>query len=143
MACLNMFNNDQQSHCPSNPRISFSNDFADAQQQQQQQFIKHEKISYRDPPVSSDFEFSISSYGMISADEVIFKGKLLPVKEHCTKMTLRDELLVDDESEDDLVRTPKGSSGRWKERFGLKRAFVVPKKADNSEDFFAYKTGPT
>ena len=93
-----MFDNDQQGHCTSIPRISFSNNLADVQQQQ---LIKHEKIAYRDPPVSSDFEFSISSYGMISADEVIFKGKLLHVKEHCTKKTLQDELLVNDKSEVD------------------------------------------
>ncbi|GMP48406.1 hypothetical protein CsSME_00015768 [Camellia sinensis var. sinensis] len=127
--CLNMFNNEQQGqYCTSIPRISFSNDFADAQQ-----MIKHER-SYREPPASSsDFEFSVSNYGMISAEELIVKGKLVPVKEHCSKMTtLRDELLVDDDDDDEyaLPRLPKGGSYHWKQRLGLKRAHVVPKKAD-------------
>ncbi|GMP48405.1 hypothetical protein CsSME_00015768 [Camellia sinensis var. sinensis] len=124
-----MFNNEQQGqYCTSIPRISFSNDFADAQQ-----MIKHER-SYREPPASSsDFEFSVSNYGMISAEELIVKGKLVPVKEHCSKMTtLRDELLVDDDDDDEyaLPRLPKGGSYHWKQRLGLKRAHVVPKKAD-------------
>ncbi|KAL7236612.1 hypothetical protein ACSBR1_019830 [Camellia fascicularis] len=132
-----MFNNDQQQqgHCTSIPRISFSSDFTDAQHQ-----IKHES-SYREPPVSlEDFKFSIDSYGMISADELISKGKLLPLN---TKMTtLREELLVDDDDDNEndhqdvFSRLQKGS-GWWKERLGLKRAHIVPKKAD----LYANKTG--
>ncbi|XP_059647783.1 uncharacterized protein LOC132294072 [Cornus florida] len=130
MACsLNMFNNEQQGLCTNSmgPRISFSNDFLDTQQP-----INHEK-SYREAPVSSDFEFSAKSNAMISADELFFKGKLLPLKENCAKMTLREELLIhDDDHESDNVFPwmPKGS-GRWKERLGLKRTHIVPKKADH------------
>ncbi|KAA8545883.1 hypothetical protein F0562_020666 [Nyssa sinensis] len=127
MACLNMFNNEQQGVCNSNmgPRISFSNDFANTQQGIMQE------SSYREAPVSSDFEFSVSGHSMNSADELFSKGKLLPLKENCSKMTLRDELLVDDDDEDALPRLPK-ASGWWKERLGLRRTHIVPKKADKS-----------
>ncbi|XP_052191984.1 uncharacterized protein LOC127801147 [Diospyros lotus] len=137
MAYLNMLKKEQQDHCTSIPRISFSDYFADGHQ-----LINHES-NYREPPVSSDFEFSTSSYGMISADELIRRGGLLPLKEHCTKMTLRDELLVDDDYEDELPRQPRGSSAWWKPRTGLKRPHPVPRKGDKSEDLYANKkTGP-
>ncbi|KAL3515270.1 hypothetical protein ACH5RR_022172 [Cinchona calisaya] len=111
MACLNMFNNDQQGlHATMGPRISFSNDFADTQQPN-----KHDH-SYREAPVSSDFEFTVSGNNMISADEVFFKGKILP-----SKSTIRDELLVEDDYMDVSLRQTKGMS-RWKERLGLKRS---------------------
>ncbi|KAK3025596.1 hypothetical protein RJ639_042094 [Escallonia herrerae] len=127
MACLNMFSNEQQGFCTAmGPRISFSNDFADTKQA-----IKHES-SYREAPVSSDFEFSVSGFTPIAADELFSKGKLLPLKENCTKLTLRDELLNDDEYEDVLPRLPK-NSGWWKEKLGLKRSHVTPKKADKSD----------
>ena len=100
---------------PLGPRFSFSNDFADTQHP----INKHE-TNYREAPASSDFEFSVKNYNMTSsADEIFFKGILLPAK----PKTLRDELLVDDDDdgfEDVLPRLQK-SSGRWKHRFGLKR----------------------
>ncbi|XP_009772543.1 uncharacterized protein [Nicotiana sylvestris] len=126
MACLN-----QQGICTTmGPRISFSNDFADTQQ----------KHGYKEAPVSSDFEFSVSGYKMIPADEVFFKGKLLPLRENSTKATtLKDELLAaaDDDGYEDIFR-PIGK-GSWKERFGFKRAPIMPKKADKETkmpDFF-------
>ncbi|KAJ7967451.1 putative BEST plant protein match is: (TAIR:plant.1) protein [Quillaja saponaria] len=94
------------------PRISFSNDFVDTQHA-----IKHEN-TYREAPVSSDFEFSARNYNMTPADEVFFKGMLLPIK---NKTTLRDELLVGDDYEDVPQSVPKSSS-RWKERFSFSRA---------------------
>ncbi|KAK4437875.1 hypothetical protein Salat_0121500 [Sesamum alatum] len=128
MACLNMFNNEQHQglYNTMSPRISFSNDFADPQQP-----IKLDN-SYREAPVSSDFEFSVPNYTMISADELFFKGKMLPLRENCTKTTtLRDELLAgDDDYEDVSSRLPKGAN-RWKERLGLKRSQVVPKKSSD------------
>ncbi|KAJ4825811.1 hypothetical protein Tsubulata_039761 [Turnera subulata] len=123
-----MFNNEQNCLYTSSmdPRISFSNDFVDTKQA-----IKYES-SYREAPVSSDFEFSVKNYFMIPADEVFFKGMVLPLKDDCTnqlrKTTLRDELLVDD---DELPGVQK-SSGWWKERLGLKRSHIVPKKSDRS-----------
>ncbi|XP_073158992.1 uncharacterized protein [Henckelia pumila] len=133
MACLNMFNNDPQQQNLYNitPRISFSNDFAD-----QQPPIKLENI-YREAPVSSDFEFSVPNYTMISADELFSKGKLVPAKENGVKgglTTLRDELLVgEDDYENMPPRIAKGTS-RWKERFGLHRSNVVSKKMDKNMD---------
>ncbi|KAL1557962.1 hypothetical protein AAHA92_08488 [Salvia divinorum] len=114
MACLNMSSNDQALYSASaGPRISFSSDFLEP--------AKLEK-SYREAPVSSDFEFSVKNYSMISADEVFFDGKMLPSRESFTKAkTLRDELLAgDDGCEGASSRRAKGTS-RWRERFGLKR----------------------
>ncbi|CAI9769931.1 unnamed protein product [Fraxinus pennsylvanica] len=127
MACLNLVKNEQQQGLY-NPRISFSSDFADPQP------VMKQENSYREAPVSSDFEFSISNNTMISADELFFKGNLLPLKENCTKTTtLRDELLVDDDDYKNVSpRLPKGTS-LWKERLGLKRSHIVPKKADKND----------
>ncbi|KAK9988364.1 hypothetical protein SO802_028603 [Lithocarpus litseifolius] len=132
MPCLNMFNTEKQGLCPPSvhPRISFSNDFADVQQPS-----KHDNI-YREAPVSSDFEFSVKNYTMAPADEVFFQGMLLPVKNSCTnnqqrKMTLRDELSVDDDYEDVFPRISKNGS-RWRERLGLKKGISASKKCDKS-----------
>ncbi|KAF2321207.1 hypothetical protein GH714_035492 [Hevea brasiliensis] len=138
MACLNMFNNEQQGLYTSSmdPRISFSSDFADAQEA-----IKYEK-SYREAPVSSDFEFSVRNYSMIPADEIFCKGMILPLKDNCTnqlrKMTLRDELLVDDDEDDDFAALPRvqKSSGWWKERLGLRRGHIASKKGDRNIEVF-------
>ncbi|KAJ4966205.1 hypothetical protein NE237_018054 [Protea cynaroides] len=132
MACLdNMFNTEHQGHyAPMSPRISFSNDFVDAQQ-----MIKHECTS-REAPASSDFEFSVTNYTMMTADELFSKGRLLPFKDNCTnqlqKMTLRDELLMGDDRDGVSRRPPKGSI-KWKELLGLKRSHNFSKKADKSD----------
>lgn len=112
-----MLNNDQAClyTSPLCPRISFSNDFADTQHP-----IKKHEPSYSEAPANSDFEFSVKSYSMTStADEIFFKGILLPAK----PKTLRDELLVDDDDDGfgDVFPRLQKSSGRWKHRFGLKR----------------------
>lgn len=134
LACLSMFNNEQQGLFTSSmdPRISFSNDFADTQHA-----TKYES-SYREAPVSSDFEFSVKNYTMIPADQIFSKGMMLPLKDNCTnqlrKMTLREELLVgDDAFEDALPSVPK-SSGWWKERLSLKRGHIAPKKSDKNNN---------
>ncbi|KAE8672825.1 DNA repair and recombination protein RAD54-like isoform 1 [Hibiscus syriacus] len=110
------------------PRISFSNDFADPQAG-----IKFES-NYREAPVSSDFEFSVNNYAMIPADEIFFKGMLVPLKgpDHGRKLTLRDTLLVDDDDDVSFPSLRKGP-GRWKERLGLKRTNAVSKKKDRNE----------
>ncbi|KAK1560494.1 hypothetical protein Q3G72_006116 [Acer saccharum] len=134
MACLNMYNNEHSM----DPRISFSNDFADTQQHQQA--AKQESNNYREAPVSSDFEFSVRNFNLIPADEIFFKGMLVPLKEnsstHLRKMTLREELLVDDESDKAALprmMIPKGS-GWWKERLGLKKAHInISKKSDRND----------
>lgn len=118
------------------PRISFSNDFADTSPQPS---IKHDNI-YREAPVSSDFEFSVKNYKMISADEVIFEGMLLPLKDNSTnqlrKTTLKDELLLDDDEEgqyEQMFSRPPKSLGRWKERLGLKKAHILSKKGNKND----------
>lgn len=133
MACLDMYNSEHKGRCaPMSPRISFSNDFAETQQ-----MIKQERSS-REAPVSSDFEFSVSNFSMMSADELFFKGKLLPFKDNCNNQmqrTLREELLVDDDTTHDQVslRPPKGSSTRWRGLLGLRRTHIGSKKADKTD----------
>ncbi|CAN0846555.1 hypothetical protein LINGRAHAP2_LOCUS4507 [Linum grandiflorum] len=100
-------------------RISFSNDFVDTHQQHQHQH-QHSKTKYREAPVSSDFEFSVKDFTLIPADEIFFKGVMVPLKEdEGRKMTLREELMVD---VDDLpTKVPPKISGWWKEKLGFKR----------------------
>ncbi|PON63387.1 hypothetical protein TorRG33x02_276310 [Trema orientale] len=130
-----MFNIEKLGHCTSSmdPRISFSNDFADTGTQLA---MKHENI-YREAPVSSDFEFSVKNYSMISADEVMFQGMLLPIKDNSRnqlrKTTLKEELLADDDDYEDVFSRPPKSLGRWKERLGLKKANIVSRKSKSDE----------
>ncbi|GAV86360.1 hypothetical protein CFOL_v3_35154 [Cephalotus follicularis] len=130
MACLDMYNSEHKGHCaPMSPRISFSNDFIESQQ-----IIKQERSS-REAPVSSDFEFSVTNFSMMSADELFFKGRLLPYKDNCSNQmqrTLREELLVRDD-DDVSRRPPKSSSTKWKGLLGLKRTHIGSKRADKSE----------
>ncbi|XP_062102045.1 uncharacterized protein LOC133810465 [Humulus lupulus] len=140
MACLDMYNSDHKGHhhhhhllhhnyAPVSPRISFSNDFADSQHVIRQE-LRAASRSEEAPPVSSDFEFSVTNHSMMSgADELFFKGRLLPFKETTTSSssqrtttTLRDELLAGDE-DDVTLRPSKGTgSTRWKSFLGLKKA---------------------
>lgn len=137
MACLEMYNSEHKLHHHNNhhcsPRISFSNDFVDTNQAS-----KLERNTTRsDAPVSTDFEFSVSNYSMMSADELFFKGRLLPFKDNKRPTTtLREELLVDDEDEYQSsfsLRPPKGSSNRWKGFLGLRKSHIGSKKVEKSE----------
>ncbi|KAE8686019.1 B3 domain-containing protein [Hibiscus syriacus] len=126
-------------HCaPMSPRISFSNDFVETQQ------IMQQERSSREAPVSSDFEFSVSNYSMMSADELFFKGKLLPFKDNGgnqMQRTLREELLVGDDDDNVTLRPPKGStSTRWKGFLSLKRNHIgTSRKADKREGISSSK----
>ncbi|XP_019165696.1 PREDICTED: uncharacterized protein LOC109161660 [Ipomoea nil] len=132
-----MLSNEQQASGVCAARISFSNDFADSSHQHPM------TMSYKEAPVSSDnFEFSVSGYTMISADQVFCKGKLLPFKDSKTT-TLRDELLQgNDDDYGDLfprITMPSKGSGsgsgmsRWRERLGLKRSHIIfPRKPNNN-----------
>lgn len=137
MACLEMYNSEHKlhhnHHC--SPRISFSNDFVDTNQAS-----KLERNTTRsDAPVSTDFEFSVSNYSMMSADELFCKGRLLPFKDSKRPTTtLREELLVGDDDEDKFqgsfsLRPPKGSSNRWKGFLGLRKSHIGSKKVEKSE----------
>lgn len=129
---LDKFNTDHQvMYAPMSPRISFSNDFVDTQQ-----MIKLERSS-REAPASSDFEFSVTNNPMMTADELFSKGRLLPFKDSCTnqlqKMTLRDELLMDDDHGNVLPPKPPKGSIKWKELLGLKRPQILSKKAEKMD----------
>ncbi|WCJ17658.1 hypothetical protein M5689_000060 [Euphorbia peplus] len=113
-------------------RISFSNDFADSQE-----IISKFESSYREAPVSTDFEFSVRNYNMSPADEIFCKGKILPLKDESSnqlrKMTLRDELMAEDEDDefDPFGRVHKSSGWFWKERLGLRKGNMVNKNNNN------------
>ncbi|GJZ61343.1 hypothetical protein Tco_0617480 [Tanacetum coccineum] len=119
MACLNMQVKNEQQGGFMGPRISFSSDFIDS---------NHHENSYREAPVSSDFEFSVPTFSSNSADEVFFKGKVPPIKEKV--VTLRDELLSGHDDDDDVHNdnhhhgmffNSKSSTGWWSQRFGLRK----------------------
>ncbi|MBA0618236.1 hypothetical protein Gohar_013381 [Gossypium harknessii] len=142
MACLDMYNSEHKGHhhhCPPmSPRISFSNDFVETQQ-----VMKQERNS-REAPVSSDFEFSVSNYSMMSADELFFKGKLLPFKDNCNNQmqrTLREELLAGDDDDNNVTLTPPKGSTRWKGFLGLKRTHIGSKKADKINEVSMERMG--
>ncbi|XP_016678698.1 uncharacterized protein [Gossypium hirsutum] len=142
MACLDMYNSEHKGHhhhCPPmSPRISFSNDFVETQQ-----VMKQERNS-REAPVSSDFEFSVSNYSMMSADELFFKGKLFPFKDNCNNQmqrTLREELLAGDDDDNNVTLTPPKGSTRWKGFLGLKRTHIGSKKADKINEVSMERMG--
>ncbi|TKY70564.1 hypothetical protein E2542_SST06855 [Spatholobus suberectus] len=147
MACLDMYNSEQKGHhrhhhhhcAPMSPRISFSNDFVDVQQAMKQQ---EQRGSRSDAPVSSDFEFSVTNYSMMSADELFFKGRLLSYNDNCNNQmqqrattTLKEELLMNDDEYDQgfSLRPPKVSSTRWKGLLGLRKSHTGSKKPHKSE----------
>ncbi|RDX73805.1 hypothetical protein CR513_46528, partial [Mucuna pruriens] len=137
MASLDMHKGGHHHHhqcAPMSPRISFSNDFVDVEQALKQE----QRGSRSDAPVSSDFEFSVTNFNysmMNNADEIFFKGRLLPYKDNCNNhrnratTTLKEELLInDDECKDFSLRPPKGSSTRWKGLLGLRKTHIGSKK---------------
>ncbi|GJY74297.1 hypothetical protein Tco_0478728 [Tanacetum coccineum] len=111
------------------PRISFSHDFTTP-------IIKPTR-DYNTPPVSSDFEFSVSNNNMMPADELFFKGRLLPFKDSAgnasgsvvgQKTTLRDELLAGEDDACVSLKPPKGA--RWKGFLGLRKSSIGSRKSD-------------
>ncbi|KAJ4878691.1 Uncharacterized protein Rs2_43709 [Raphanus sativus] len=145
MACLEMYNFNGGGDM--SPRISFSNDFVETRPET----TKTPRSSPLSKPEGSssaadNFEFSVSDYTMMPADELFSKGKLLPFKEtNQVQRTLREELLVEDEEESSRdatnifsVKPPifsSSSKGRWKGLLGLKRTHVWSK---NNEDPFVH-----
>lgn len=119
------------------PRISFSNDFVES----------HSRLinlhPSPPPPVSSDFEFSVSNHSMMSADELFSKGRLLPFKnssQQKTVSTLREELLTSGE-DDNVVASSSGKppkSGRWKGLLGLRKSHSTSKKQPDNNNRSAF-----
>ncbi|XP_059294942.1 uncharacterized protein LOC132048011 [Lycium ferocissimum] len=145
MACLDiMYNQNSSDHkgfgTPMSPRISFSNDFVESSRSnsishssQLHQMMKNDRV-YRDAPVSSDFEFNVTNYSMMSADQLFSKGRLLPLKESCSHKTttLRDELLHEDK--DDFSLRPPKSSTRWKGLLRLKKSHIGSRNVDKNNE---------
>lgn len=139
MACsLELYNSDQhKGHgTPISPRISFSNDFVDSQQMMK---ATQERISSKQESFSSDFEFSVTNYSMMSADELFFKGRILPFNDSFnfnvkqkqkTTTTLRDELLADEDEDGGFFFRP---SKGWKGFLGLKKTNIGSKRSDRNE----------
>ncbi|CAN6466685.1 unnamed protein product [Victoria cruziana] len=141
-----MFNTEHQAFGapPLSPRISFSNDFVEAEHLGGGGCITKRAVGASAPPEDTDFEFSVGNNTMLTADQLFFQGRLLPFKDEGRRIsssssaphagskktsTLKDELCVADE--DPSPRPPKGCK-RWKQILGLKRASatatVAPKK---------------
>lgn len=150
MACINqgMYGGGGRGVAPPpvGPRISFSNDFAlDAATGRPA--VRYERAPAAAAGNSPDFEFSVESYGMMAADELFFKGRLMPLQEQSTaaqirRMTLRDELQAGNGEDDGgLTFSPPPSSSassrlpnrmalRWKALMGLGKAKQDKKQHD-------------
>ncbi|KAL0908662.1 hypothetical protein M5K25_023167 [Dendrobium thyrsiflorum] len=91
---------------PASPRISFSNDLAAEARPPRRDIITP------DP----NFEFAVGVRPMIAADELFFKGRMLPLSsgQLARVTTVREELRAEGAPQ------PKGLV-RWKEFLGLKR----------------------
>ncbi|KAI4326109.1 hypothetical protein MLD38_031452 [Melastoma candidum] len=132
------------------PRISFSNDFVESHGNcgsgATSVALRQEPRAPYSPEAaagSSDFEFSVSNHNMMSADELFFKGRILPSFRE-SKTTLREELLVEEEEEEGKEeeeevserRPTRGSVGRsstvgrWKGFLGLRKG---RKKGDSNK----------
>ncbi|XP_047316311.1 uncharacterized protein LOC124919977 [Impatiens glandulifera] len=119
-------NNNKSNLPPISPRISFSNDFAESHRYHRHHKPPNPSSSAAAAAASSDFEFCVptgNNSTMIGADELFFKGRLLPLKQGTT--TLREELMVEEGNQSVIgrrlmshMRPPlKG----WKELLGLRK----------------------
>ncbi|KAF3784779.1 hypothetical protein EJ110_NYTH28717 [Nymphaea thermarum] len=138
-----MFNTEHQAFgAPLSPRISFSNDFVEAEHLGGGGCITKRAVGASASPEDADFEFSVSNNTMLTADQLFFQGRMLPFKDEGSKIspssapgkkmsTLKDELCVVDEERS--LRPPKGSR-RWKRILGLKRASATVRPKKNQPD---------
>ncbi|KAJ3705030.1 hypothetical protein LUZ61_008735 [Rhynchospora tenuis] len=129
MECMKMYNPDHQSHYPiAGPRISFSSDFS---------LECPPPTAHRNTagPSDPDFEFSVGSHQMMAADQLFFKGRILPLKDSTSHAnghrvtTLRDELRTEDRGSSE--RPPKAI--RWKELLGLRKGGHSKRGENKSE----------
>ncbi|RWW17815.1 hypothetical protein GW17_00018239 [Ensete ventricosum] len=112
---------------PAAPRISFSGDFA----------VEPPATRTPGPPPDPNFEFAVGSHSMIDADQLFFKGRLLPLKDSHQGgpqriTTLREELGANNEDGVQLERPPRGTI-KWKELLGLKKSHCSSAGAAASE----------
>ncbi|CAN6239333.1 unnamed protein product [Urochloa humidicola] len=139
MACINMYNPDgaagfgggpQPPSAALGPRISFSSDFA----VEPPPPVQNRAMSLRCQEEDLNFEFSVGSHPMMAADQLFSKGRILPLKDNGGAFagrpptTLRDELRGGAGGDDDERASAaggKGSSSRWKEMLGLRKALCV------------------
>ncbi|CAL4885500.1 unnamed protein product [Urochloa decumbens] len=139
MACINMYNPDgaagfgggpqPASAAALGPRISFSSDFA----VEPPPPVQNRAMSLRCQEEDLNFEFSVGSHPMMAADQLFSKGRILPLKDNGGAFaarpptTLRDELRggAGDDDERASAASGKGSSSRWKEMLGLRKALCV------------------
>ncbi|KAL1564127.1 hypothetical protein AAHA92_06520 [Salvia divinorum] len=99
-------------------RISFSNDLVES---------SRSHSHYHDAPVSSDFEFSVSNYSMMSADELFFKGRLLPFP---LKEEEEEENNINSSTtlKNDVSLRPPKNPTRWRAFLGLTKSHIGSKK---------------
>lgn len=148
MACINMqLSADRQAlrgvpaaaAPPMSPRVSFSSDFA----------VEPPPAAVRPTAPDPNFEFAVGgSKSTIDADQLFFKGRLLPLKDSGhgqqkrVATTPREELLSPAGPDDWAVRPLRGSAIKWKELLGLKKPHCsfasIPapakKQSDKSEE---------
>ncbi|XP_047949058.1 probable membrane-associated kinase regulator 1 [Salvia hispanica] len=109
-------NNNEEHNKQAPPRISFSNDLVES---------SRSHSHYRDAPVSSDFEFSVSSYSMMPADELFFKGRLLPFplkEENNIKKSSSTSAAVKIKNNESPPKNPT----RWRAFLGLTKSKQIP-----------------
>ncbi|KAG6474437.1 hypothetical protein ZIOFF_068372 [Zingiber officinale] len=101
---------------PMSPRVSFSSDFA----------VEPPAVQ-RLPPADPNFEFAAGGESAtIDADQLFFKGRLLPLKDSGQRprgaTTLREELIRSPAGNEEWHGRPlRGSPIKWKELLGLKK----------------------
>ncbi|KAI4383400.1 hypothetical protein MLD38_009242 [Melastoma candidum] len=114
----------------SSPRISFSNDFVESQVCREARVPASTFPDAATAGATSNFEFSVSNHSMTSADELFFKGRILPSYRgsRMATTTLREELLVEDDEEGEREASMRpargngsGGGGRWRGLLGLRK----------------------
>ncbi|KAG0499540.1 hypothetical protein HPP92_004231 [Vanilla planifolia] len=118
MACINR-QGARAAPPPISPRISFSNDF-----------VLEPTPTRSTAPPDPNFEFAVGIRPMVSADELFFQGRMLPLAHpyppsatSARVTTLRDELRAgEDDGEDDNWAPPKEPVSH-KKRHALRRAY--------------------
>ncbi|KAE9448491.1 hypothetical protein C3L33_19599, partial [Rhododendron williamsianum] len=119
-----MFNNEhqQQGHCTSIPRISFSSDFADSNKR------LNPKTATGNPRV---LRFRVLSLQLRHdrRGRAYRQGKVVASE----RTPCHEE---EDDEYDTVFQRPPKSSCRWKGKLGLKRPQFLPKKAEKGQELY-------